>query len=167
MQLMSLEFRLATSVDMEDLLVTQEEARRFKVSQGDLGWGRTAFSLEDVEDMVSQKAAYIVTDGKTPVASFELHDSDPDIWGPDKGNDGKALYLHSLAVADAFRGSGVGRQCIEWACQKVIGSHRLNLRLDCGPANTKLRQYYERQAFWYVGDSPLEGYPGALYERRV
>lgn len=164
---MSFEIHKVTPDDTLDLQTILEEARAFKASCGDPGWGDVPFTADHVARIIDHDDTYLAVLHGQPAGTMKLIEEDPEIWGPDKGEDGKALYIHRFAVANAFRGQGVGSHFIEWACQQVVDASRLHLRLDCNPANHKLREYYERHSFWYVGDSPVTDYPAALHERRV
>lgn len=164
---MSFEVHQVQAADALDLQRILEEARAFKGSRGDSGWGDVPFTLDHVTEIIDSRDTYLATVEDKPAATLRLTTEDPGIWGEHKGTDGKALYVHRFAIGDAFRGQGIGKSFVEWACQQVIDTGRLHLRLDCNPANHKLRDYYERQGFWYVGQSAIAHYPAALHERRV
>ena len=158
---------LAQSEHLLSLQRNLQEAQAYKVSQGDHGWDAVVFDRDLVGRIIDSGRTYVAPVAGRIVASYELLPRDPEIWGEWLGNDGTALYLHRFAVSDGFRGNGVGRQCIAAACQKVIDTGRLHLRLHCKPPNYKLQRHYERNGFWCIGQSPLEDFPGLLYQRRV
>lgn len=165
--MMSLEIRPVTPADTEALHVILEEARIFKCMHSDLGWGTDSFNMEEVNAIIKADDTFIATLNDRPAGSLQLVDRDPEIWGELKGNDDQALYIHRFATAATFRRTGVGQYMIDWACQQVIDAGRLQLRLDCNAHNPKLREYYERQSFWCVGETALAGYTAALHQRRV
>jgi GNAT superfamily N-acetyltransferase len=84
-----------------------------------------------------------------PVGTFVLCWSDEPVWGAD---DDEAGYLHRLASHPDAAGQGIGHALIGVASSLVRKRGRKVLRLDCDPANDRLRAYYEAQGFSHAGD---------------
>jgi GNAT superfamily N-acetyltransferase len=106
-----------------------------------------------------------------PVGTFVLVWSDEPVWGAD---DGEAGYLHRLASHPDVAGQGIGHALIGVASSLVRDRGRKVLRLDCDPANGRLRAYYEVQGFRHAGDVdlvPRTSRPGfrsaSRYQRRA
>ena len=79
--------------------------------------------------------------------------------------------MHSLVVARAAAGTGLGRGLLEHAERVVAASGRPLLRLDCWSGNTALLAWYAAEGFRRVGERtfpPSLGWgPVALWEREV
>lgn len=165
--MMSFEVRPAAPADAPALQLILEEARVFKGMQGDPGWGSEPFGIEEVTSIIKADDTFIASIDGVPAGSLQLIDSDPTVWGEHVGSDQQGLYIHRFATATAFRGTGVGKRMIDWACQKVIDAERVQLRLDCNASNPRLREYYEKQSFWCIGETALGAYTAALHQRRV
>ena len=175
---MSLKVTPATSENTPALHSILEEARAFKESLGDDIWGPAPFTLEEVDGMVASGNMYVaVIDGEIAVA-FALQQSDERMWGPDRGNDGQATYIHRLAVRERFRGQKLGEQILDWAIDRTKEEGRSFVRLDCSYENRGLCTYYERRGFQEVEriDRPKSAgarnphnpvYRATLYQKRV
>jgi GNAT superfamily N-acetyltransferase len=86
--------------------------------------------------------------------------SDP--YWPD---DGRAGYVHTMAIRDEMHGRGIGAAILKWALAQVRRQGKSCLRLDCLAGNGCLRRYYEDQGFVYKGQISDRDYTAALYER--
>jgi GNAT superfamily N-acetyltransferase len=91
---------------------------------------------------------------------------DPQLWG-EAGCDGRAAYIHGVAVRRIAGGQGVGEHIIRWAEQETVAKGRLLLRLDCMRDNPGLRKYYEKIGFLCVGEWQHPTLAAALYEKSV
>ena len=107
------------------------------------------------------------------VGTVTLQWEDPRFWGDD-GTDGRAGYVHRLAVPPRHAGAGLGARLLAWADERVRDVGRDRLRLDVVSHNAPLRRYYERCGFAYVRDvtgdwTATDGTPQtwrtSLYER--
>lgn len=105
--------------------------------------------------------AYIARQQATndAIGVFRLRPQD-DYW-PD---DGRAGYVHSLAISDSAQGYGIGRALLTWVQSTLQEQQRRYLRLDCIATNHTLRRYYEAQGFINRGEVVDGDYRLALYE---
>ncbi|WP_391209431.1 GNAT family N-acetyltransferase [Psychrobacillus sp. L4] len=71
--------------------------------------------------------------------------------------DPKSLYLSKIAILPEYQGSSIGTKITEFAC---TNAQRLNkvLYLDCWAGNIKLREFYSKNGFQYIGDFCEEDY---------
>ncbi|WP_328807845.1 GNAT family N-acetyltransferase [Nonomuraea antri] len=101
-----------------------------------------------------------------PVATIALDDhADPEFWTLDD-DPGAALYVHKLAVARPWSGSGLGDALLDWACATAHSAGLPWLRLDCAKANPRLQDYYRGRGFRHVRTVDLaHRASGALFER--
>ena len=112
-------------------------------------------------------AAYLATrraDG-CDVGVFGLEWSDPEIWGDVRGNDGRAGYVHMLAVHRIARGTGLGERLLRHAESLIAARGRPLFRLDCWRGSEFLKSFYPRVGFTVVGEDPVQGV--LLWEKPV
>jgi GNAT superfamily N-acetyltransferase len=84
-----------------------------------------------------------------------------DEYWPD---DGRAGYVHTMAIRDALHGQGIGKAILEWTTSETRQQGKSRLRLDCLAGSGRLRRYYENQGFVYQGEFTDRDYVAALYE---
>ncbi len=158
---MNIEMRQANMADVPALVSILQEAAEFKASQDDNIWGSDPFTAEKVEGMVTDGDTHIASVNGHAAGSVTLPWSDERKWGPGKGNDGRALYIHRMAVNNRFRGRyRVGELMIVWAGAQVLRANREYLRLDCSYDNPRLSAYYERRGFKEVERKDLDNSTG-------
>ncbi|WP_391122849.1 GNAT family N-acetyltransferase [Psychrobacillus sp. L3] len=63
----------------------------------------------------------------------------------------KSLYLSKIAILPEYQGKSIGSKITDFAC---TNAHKLNkvLYLDCWAGNIKLREFYSKNGFQYIGD---------------
>jgi protein-tyrosine phosphatase len=164
--------RLATEDDIEPLLELLAAGARYALSHGVDMWPErfdTALLLGDI----ARGELYVAHDGDRLVATLTHTFADPPVWGED---DGRASYVHRLAVGPDRRGSGLGHRLLAWAGETGRRRGRELLRLDTLQENARLRAWYEASGFTHVADRAIDVPPGAasratltvsLYERPV
>lgn len=164
-----LEFRPATVEDAPELTEVLQQAAVFKASLGDNIWGPEPFTDKETIDSISGGNTYIALSSGELAGSLVVLTSDERIWGAEKGTDGKAIYLHRLAVGESFRGQHVGELMMKWAIGKARELGKTLIRLDCSTDNEKLCEYYDRNGFKEVGRKVLmDPYYGVSFrEKRI
>jgi GNAT superfamily N-acetyltransferase len=109
------------------------------------------------------------------VGTVTLQWDDARFWG-EAGSDGRAGYVHRLAVRRTHAGTGLGALLLSWAADEVLAAGRSRLRLDVVSHNRPLRRYYESVGFTFVRDvtgdwTAANGTPRtwrtSLYERPI
>lgn len=163
---MQLNIRKAKYEDVDALTAIYTQATNYKVSLGDMSWGKEAYTNEEIKGMIASgcmHAAFI--DGEL-VGALLLQWDDDIVWDSPKPNAG---YIHQLAIKDGFHGQDLGVQLIDWATEETRRNGRQFIRLDCIDKNEKLCVYYEKQGFTQVGikSIPSNNYTAALYERHI
>ncbi len=99
------------------------------------------------------------------VATVSVLWEDPEVWG-DKGSDGLAGYVHSMAVDRRYGNLGVGREMLQWALGMIAQAGKVS-RLDCMSTNEFLNNYYQKSGFLPAGEKVFPtGYRVNLYERK-
>ena len=132
--------------DSKALLSLFEDARKYKVSLGDLAWGDYPFTQNEIDLRLKNGSCYAVEQDGKLIGSITLIWEDERNWGP-KGLDSQAGYIHGLMVSGDYRGKGLGEQMIDWAAMEIKNNGRRYVRLDCPAANQGLRAYYQNLGF--------------------
>ena len=168
----ALSIRPATEGDIELLLELLAAGARHALAHGIDMWPER-FETALLQGDIGRGELYVARDGDLLVATFTHTFADPPVWGED---DGRASYIHRLAVAPDRRGSGLGHRLLAWAGETGRRRGRELLRLDTLHENARLRAWYEASGFTHVADRAIDVPPGAasrpqltvsLYERPV
>ena len=125
-----------------------------------MGW-----YLEDmVYKRVYQGEVYLVLKGAQAVGTISILWEDPISWD-EKGKDGKAGYMHGLAILPEFGHKGVGKEILNWAVDYIRSKGKI-IRLDCMAENPRINHYYNDRQFKNVGFKELpSGFKVSLYEK--
>jgi protein-tyrosine phosphatase len=103
--------------------------------------------------------------GDRAVGAVSIEWCDREYWAA-RGIDGRAGYIHMLAVHRLARGTGLGERIVRWAEQLIRSRGRRFARLDCWAASTFLSAYYERLGYACVDQ--VGGPNGSrLFEKQV
>lgn len=76
-------------------------------------------------------------------------------------------YVRMVAVAEGFRGQGIGRKMIEYVSE-IASQDISNLFLICSVENKKAQDFYEKAGFERVGvmkDLVVKGHDEILYRK--
>ena len=166
-----LPFRRATAADFDAVFAIMTEAALWLQSRGISQWSffLTQPGKDFVRNRILTAETYLVFDPTDrPVATFTLHWKDEEIWGP-RGLDGKAGYIHGLAVCRCAAGKGLGNILLTMATNLIAQKSRRLVRLDCMAQNEALCNYYRRAGFTDLGvaDSVITGKSLRLFERCI
>jgi len=139
------------------------EAARWTAEQGEALWELESLSDANLARRCRPHEVFVGELVGEPVVTALIQDRDPDVW-PD---DGTALIVHKLAVRRAYAGRGFANRLLEFAEERARAQGKQWLRLDTDSTRPKLRQFYERAGFTYVGFKTLGPCRLALYEKPV
>lgn len=103
--------------------------------------------------------------GSEAVGGMVIVDDDAHFW-PDIET-GKSLFVHKLAVLPAARSSGVASRLLAFAHTEAKAQGKQYLRLDCAAERPRLRRFYKRQGFTFVGERTVGTFQAALYEKKL
>jgi ribosomal protein S18 acetylase RimI-like enzyme len=67
------------------------------------------------------------------------------------------LYLSKIAIIPEFQGRKIGSKITDFACTRAQKLNKL-LYLDCWAGNIKLKEFYTKNGFQYIGDFFEEDY---------
>jgi ribosomal protein S18 acetylase RimI-like enzyme len=145
--------RRAALADFDAVYSIVAEVATWLKSRNSSQW---AFFLTDegknlVRHRIETAETYLVDDSHAQlIATFTVQWDDEMIWGP-RGLDGKAGYVHGLAVSRRAAGNGIGLQMLEWSANRIAQNARNLVRLDCMANNELLCNYYRRAGFADAG----------------
>jgi mannose-6-phosphate isomerase-like protein (cupin superfamily)/GNAT superfamily N-acetyltransferase len=158
--------RISESQTSEVLAVLCDAALRLR-EKGIRQW--VEFADGGGEDIVKRRFAegevYMIQQGGESVGTITTQWEDP-FW-EETGRDGKAIWIHSIAVAGSNTGRGIGAEALRWTADQARQAGRPFIRLDCGAGNARLCRYYESQGFVSVGLKPWKHYDLKLYQLAV
>jgi ribosomal protein S18 acetylase RimI-like enzyme len=170
-----LALRRAEPTDLPGVLTLLADTAEWLYAQGVRQWPRGGFGPERIEPLIEERVLFLLDDelryldpdeSAPPVATMAVDDhADPEFWTP--GDDpGAALYIHKLAVARPWSGSGLGDALLDWAATSAHAAGLPWLRLDCAKGNPRLQEYYRSRGFRHVRtvDLPHRS-SGALFQR--
>lgn len=121
-----------------------------------------------IRDDVEQGRLFVVRKFNSIVAMVTISETDEETWGP---TEIPALYIHRLAVAQDYRGEGLGGKLLRWTFVMARARDLTLVRLDCAAGNPGLRRFYEREGFEHVRDVAVPALDdsrmlrSSLYER--
>lgn len=138
---------LAQADEAETVLDILSEAASFIQLLGIDQWP-DRFPKDLIDKGIGSTEIWLAKAKETPVGTFALTWSDPDIW-PNVSDD--AGYLHRLATKRAYSGNSLGAYMIKHAEQEVTRRRKSFLRLDCIDENPGLNEYYRIAGFELVG----------------
>ncbi|WP_327086593.1 GNAT family N-acetyltransferase [Nonomuraea sp. NBC_01738] len=172
-----LTLRRAVPADLPGVLTLLADTAEWLHSQGVRQWPRGGFPAARIAPLIDDHVLFVMDDelryldpdeAAPPVATIALDaNADPDFWTP-ADDPSAALYIHKLAVARPWAGSGLGEALLDWAGATV---HHLGLpwlRLDCSKANPRLQRYYASRGFRHLRTVNLpHRASGALFQRHA
>ncbi|MFG1755914.1 GNAT family N-acetyltransferase [Streptosporangium sandarakinum] len=158
--------REATAEDVDAVVALRIESERWLHAAGIRQWTDRERGIRIIRDRIAVGGMYLVIDEDgTAIASLTLSGPDPDFWDSRDEPD-SALYLYKLMITERYRGTGLGDELLDWACEQAEARGKRWLRLDCWRDNQGLQRYYLRRGFEHVRTMVVEGRDsGALFQR--
>ncbi|MDZ5471298.1 GNAT family N-acetyltransferase [Bacillus sp. 31A1R] len=148
-----MEIRLAIEEDLKSILSVLNESalhlQRKGINQWSYPWNSQVILTE-----VSANHAFVLTKEDFVIGTFFIHEikelSDLAIEADSK-------YLSKVALMPEYQGKGLGKMITDFA-QSYAKTSRKALYLDCWAGNEKLKKFYLRNGFEFVGVFPEEDY---------
>ncbi len=161
-----LTIRQAEDGDKSLIIHIKQDAASWLENKGIHQWA--GILMAPGEDMVYKRVhegeVYLAFKGAQAVGTISILWEDPISWG-EKGLDGKAGYMHGIAILRQYAGQGVGRDILHWAMDYIKSKGKI-ARLDCMAENPRINEYYKNLHFNYVGLKVLStGFKVSLYEK--
>ncbi len=144
--------------------VLQAAARALEQRQQPL-WSRADLTPEALQKAYPDSEMILgFWDGEA-VAAMVLVTEDPAFWP--NAPVGESLFIHKLAVIPKAQGKGMAAQMLAFAQTRACEQSKRYVRLDTASERPKVRAFYERHGFIYVGECRVGTFNAALYEQEV
>lgn len=158
-----MQLRPATPADHEPIDRLLSEAAAWLAREGIDYWRQYRDPEQRarvIEAGITDGEFFLAIEEGEVVGMFRLLESD-ERW--DDADD--AAYLHTITTSRDRRGQGVGAEILDQIETLCLEDGVERLRLDCGADVDGLCTYYENQGFERVGQTVVDGFDLALYER--
>ena len=113
-----------------------------------------------IEGDIREKLQFTVKDDSRIIAVFSIKDTSGNAWEPENHSD--QCYLYRIAVHPDAQGAGVGEAICTWVKTYAKNGNK-TVYLDCWAGNEKLKTFYSKAGFDYLGDFPEEDYKISVY----
>ena len=143
--------RRATAADFEAVLAVVHDATRRVQEKGFPQWklyltDEGIAQVRDAVDGVNGTETYLAQRHENPVGTFRIQWNDHDCWAS-VGTDGRAGYVHMLAIHRVAKGQALGERMLSWAERRIAQHGREFARLDCWCRSPFLPDYYTRLGY--------------------
>jgi ribosomal protein S18 acetylase RimI-like enzyme len=138
-------------VDFDAVLAVVHDATRRIQEKGYAQWRLylTDEGIAQVRDAVAgvnETEVYLAERDGRAIGTFRIQWSDSDCWAA-LGHDGRAGYVHMLAVHRDAKGEALGERMLAWAERRIAAAGREFCRLDCWCRSPFLPTYYPRLGY--------------------
>ncbi|HWY37049.1 MAG TPA: GNAT family N-acetyltransferase [Bacteroidia bacterium] len=106
-----------------------------------------------IENEIKEKRHYKITEANDIACVFSVVYNDPIIW--EEKDKEPSVYLHRIATDPLFKGKNMMGIITRWAKQHALQKNKKFIRMDTWGDNDKLKTYYERCGFNYIGKKQL------------
>jgi len=162
--------RRASAADFDAVLAVVHDATRRVQEKGFPQWklyltDQGIAQVRDAVDGVNGTETYLAERDGQPVGALRIQWSDGDCWA-DAGSDGRAGYVHMLAIHRVAKGEGLGARMLQWAERRIAQHGREFARLDCWCRSPFLPDYYRRLGY---SERTIDGAPKGVmnFEKAV
>jgi ribosomal protein S18 acetylase RimI-like enzyme len=137
----------SSAADTDEIFRLYDLAIEFQKKVSEQHWLPFERSLVEKE-IAEQRQFKIIIEGKI-ACIFCIAWNDPLIWGEKDAE--PSIYLHRIVTNPEFRGKNFVAEIINWALVFGREKERKYLRMDTWGDNAKLREYYEKCGFEFLG----------------
>ena len=137
-------------------------ARKFMFSCGNPQWQNGFPDHKFIEEGVYSSSFRVLVCDCEIAAVYSVFDSDEEYdrsgceWLT--GKNAEYLAAHTLAVAEKFRGEGLGRLCVEMAAEEARSRGKSSVRMDTHEKNIPMQKLLASCGFVYCGRlKPIRG----------
>lgn len=167
---MTLVLRPARPDEVDGLLALRDDAAGWLLERGIRQWHPGEFDRSMLAEWVDDGLVHVLDHGGIAAMVAVLW-ADPAIWPDD---DGRAGYVHLLAVAPERAGQGLGSAVLAWA-ERHVGAHGRDLvRLDHVDGNDRLARWYADRGYQVVSQVAMSScgpvddpYPAVLWAKHL
>jgi GNAT superfamily N-acetyltransferase len=159
-----LEMRPARGADIETVSSVLKEAARRLIDRQCPLWPLEQFEVPKLVSSIQAGDWHIALVGGASAGVVSLTFEDELFW-PDI-RPGESVFVHKLAVRDAFAGKGIAQALLSYAADLAIRKQKRFVRLDCA-IRAKLCAVYEAAGFRKVDQRQISSFIVNRYERIV
>ena len=146
----------STPEDTDTIFKLYDDAVAFQKIVSNKQWQGFERSLVETEIREGRQWK-IVIDGQV-ACIFAITFNDPLIW-KEKDAD-PAIYIHRIVTNPEFRGGAYVSEIVNWAKGYAKSISKKFIRMDTWGDNEKLKEYYVRSGFSYIGNTLMENTEG-------
>jgi len=150
--------------DLAAVLAVFEDVRAWMISRGVNTWRPIARWRDLIAQKIARQVVYLAWLDSQVVGTITLDWEAEELWDAASTQAG---YLAHFATYRALAGTGIGAQMLRWAETEARRAGKGYLRLDCWAENRALCAYYESTGFERRSTVTIDGFPVALYEKRI
>lgn len=121
------------------------------------------YPIINIKEDVKTKSVFIVKNEEYTVATFMLSDKKSIFFNDDE----KFIYLSKFAVLPDMAGAGIGTRCIKYIEELVRENNFLGIRLDVYNKSQKAIDFYIKNGFTKLFESPTKHFRVVCMEKRV
>ncbi len=151
-----MEIKLSQTKDIPEIFKLYDEAIAYQKSVKGKPW--QGFETSLIEEEISEKRHYVITEDDEVACTFVLAFDDVLIWK--EANVDAAAYIHRVAVNPKFRGKSYVKIIIDWLKENAANWKLDFIRLDTESGNERINNYYLRCGFAYKGVVAIEWQQG-------
>jgi len=146
-----MEIQHSTIEDIETAFTLYRAAVDYQRINGYNLWPE--FERDLIEKEVLEKRHYKIREDKEIACVFSVVYNDPIIW--EEKDKEPSVYLHRIATNPAFKGKGLMHLIKKWAADHARQNGKKFIRMDTWGDNEKLKAYYVKCGFNYLGQKHL------------
>ena len=118
------------------------------------------WNRREIERDIEEAYMYVLAIDDSIIGTFSLKDIDNfDALFVEPNS----KYLYRIAILPEYQGKKLGVEIVNFACDYSRNLKRV-LYLDCFAGNKKLRNFYSKSGFNFMGDYPEEDYMISVFK---
>jgi len=163
--------RNASTVDLDTILYLFDDVQTWLIQAGfEEQWGIEPFSTNELQaqrfmNWIDQNIFYVLVDNEVIVGTLVINPDVPEYVSELFQNVSKMFYLEAFATHPNIRGTGKGKQLLDFAESEAQKCQIECLRLDCWAGSQTLKQYYIHKGYQEIAQFKVDGWQGLLFEK--
>jgi RimJ/RimL family protein N-acetyltransferase len=148
-----MQIRLANMNDLQKMLsilnLATLDLQQKSINQWDYPW-----NINKIVNQIKNNCSYVLLDGDKIIGTFCITDID---HINELSVNVRSKYLSQIALLPKFQGRKFGSEITSYSCSFAKELNK-TLYLDCWAGNEKLKEFYLKNGFNYIGDFPEGDY---------
>ncbi len=143
---------LATLKDLDRIdeiaVLTINNMKQSNIPQWTLEYPRKKHYLKDIEN----NSLYVYKDNDIIIGAMTLlKENDPPYKTIDNWLTDKSFVIHRMIVDPSYRNQKVAQKLLNFACEQVLKSEYLSIKIDTHLENYKMRKFLTKNKFVEIG----------------